>query len=137
MRIARIPPVATVVLVAAALVAASAHPAHATFAPRKVCGTITGPKWTFLKGTESGTKYSVVAIGAFKCAQAKRWVGKLASDNVKNRSSSLTNNNVLANGPKGYACAAHSSKQGKAFAGACTKGPALNPTSGFSWSGLP
>ncbi len=133
----RIPPVAIVALVAAALSAASALPAHATFAPRKSCGTITGPKWTFLKGPESGTKYSVVAIGPFKCAQARQWVGKLVNDNVKNRSSSFINNNVLVNGPKGYACAAHSSKQGKAFAGACSKGPALNPTSGFSWSGHP
>jgi hypothetical protein len=49
---------------------------------------------------------------------------------------SLTNNNVLTNGPKGYACAAHSSKEGKAF-GACTKGAAQNPSSGFTWSGLP
>jgi hypothetical protein len=105
-------------------------------APRKACGTITGPTWTFLSGHGTGSKYRVVAIGPFRCSSAKRWVAVLVTDSVKNKTSSLVNNNVLTNGPKGYSCAAISSKEGKAFAGACGKGPALNPTAGFSWSGV-
>jgi hypothetical protein len=115
---------------------ASSSGAPNLFAPRKACGTITGPQWTFLTGHGTGSTYRVVAIGPFPCATAKKWVAVLVTDTVKNRTSSLVNNNVLTNGPKGYSCAAHSSKQGKAFAGACEKGPALNPTSGFTWSGL-
>jgi hypothetical protein len=109
--------------------------APTAFAPRKSCGTITGPKWTFLKGPQTGSKYTVVAIGPFPCSAAKKWVAVLVTDSVENRTSSLVNNNKLSNGPKGYACAAHSSKEGKAFAGACEEGPALNPTAGFTWSG--
>ena len=110
---------------------------QAAVAPRTPCGTITGPKWTFLQGPESGDGYVVISIGQYGCAGAKKWVAKLANDSVKNRTSSTVNNNVLTNGPKSYACAAHSSKQGKAFAGACTKGATLHPTSGFTWSGAP
>jgi hypothetical protein len=124
-------------VVAAGLLSAAASAATGAFAPRKPCGSITGPRWTFLKGPETGTKYTVVAIGPYGCAAAKKWVAKLVTDKVKNRTSSLVNNNVLSNGPKGYACAAHSSKEGRAFSGACGKGPKLNPTSGFTWSGIP
>jgi hypothetical protein len=120
-----------------AVVVLFAAMANAAYAPRTSCGTIKGPHWTFLKGRESGSKYGVTAIGPYACATAKKWVAKLANDPTPNHRSSLVNNNVLHNGPKGYVCAAHSSKEGRAFAGACTKGPALNPTSGFSWSGTP
>jgi hypothetical protein len=119
------------------LIAVTTTTATAAFAPRKPCGAITGPRWTFLKGPETGAKYAVLAIGSFPCAAARTWVAKLVADRVKNKTSSFVNNNVLANGPKGYACAAHSSKEGRAFAGACGKGPKINPTSGFSWSGVP
>jgi hypothetical protein len=127
------------VVVAAVLALAVSGTAGAsrTLVPRKPCGTISGPKWTFLKGPESGTKYGLVAIGTFSCASAKHWVAKLTADHVKNKTSSIVSNNVLKNGPKGYACAAHSSKEGLAFAGECLKGPKPNPTSGFSWSGTP
>ncbi|HXY17742.1 MAG TPA: hypothetical protein VEH79_06210 [Gaiellaceae bacterium] len=109
---------ATVALV----VVAAAWGAPRTFAPRKSCGTISGPQWTFVKGPESGTKYAVVAIGSFPCTSAKKWVAKLAADPVKNKTSSLVNNNVLMNGPKGYSSAAHSSKEGAPSPGSAAKG---------------
>jgi hypothetical protein len=120
------------------LVATSAFgsSAGATSAPSTTnCGTISGPKWTH--APESGTKYLVTATGSFQCAVARKWVSTLANDSVKNKSFTLIDNNVLTNGPKGYACGAHSSKEGKAFAGQCGKGPKLNPTSGFTWMGVP
>jgi hypothetical protein len=105
-------------------------------APRKACGAIKGPTWTYLSGHGTGSTYSVLAIGPFTCAAARKWVAVLVTDAVKNRTPSQFNNNKLTNGPNGYRCAAISSKQGKAFAGACEQGPALNATSGFTWSGL-
>jgi len=137
MKTARIVSLVTVTSAAAALAVAAALPAYAAFAPRKPCGKITGPTWTFTRGTETGTKYGVVAIGNFQCAVAKQWVAKLAADHVKNKTESIVANNVLTNGPKGYTCAALSSKEGRAFAGQCAKGPKMYPTSGFSWSGTP
>lgn len=125
----------TAIATTAAVAKSSASPN--LFAPRKTCGAIKGPTWAFLSGHETGSKYGVVAIGPFTCAAAKKWVAVLVTDTVKNRTSSLVNNNKLTNGPKGYSCAAHSSKQGKAFAGACEKGPTLNPAAGFAWSGIP
>ena len=111
--------------------------AHAKVIPHLPCGMISGPKWTQLTGSLSGSKYQVTAIGSFSCSTAKSWVAKLSKDVVKNSKPSGVNNNVLKNGPSGYACGALSSRQGKAFAGSCLRGPAVNPTSGFAWGGYP
>jgi len=76
-------------LSAVVIVMTMASSATASFAPRKPCGTISGPNWTFLKGPETGTKYAVVAIGGFACPSVKQWVAKLVTDPVKTHASSL------------------------------------------------
>jgi hypothetical protein len=125
-----------VVVVVSAVLAATAGLGATQLAPRKPCGQISGPDWTYLKGGLSGSKYVVVAIGSFTCKSAKTWVAKLAKDHVTSHANKF-NPNVLKNGPRGYRCAASTSKQEKAFAGECDKGPVSSPTSEFSWAGVP
>jgi hypothetical protein len=123
-------------MVVAAAIAASAASGAGALAPRKPCGKFSGPAWAYPSGAPSGSTYTVTAIGAFTCKSATSWVKKLVNDAAPSHANTF-NPNVLKNGPSGYRCAATSSKQDKAFAGDCEKGPKLNATSGFSWAGVP
>jgi len=134
-RVRIITPVASMVVVAA-ISASAASGAGAAFAPRKPCGKFSGPAWTYLAGAPSGSSYTVTAIGPFTCKSATSWANKLVNDAATSHANKI-NPNVLKNGPSGYRCDAESSKQGRAFAGECSDGPALNPSSGFSWAGVP
>jgi hypothetical protein len=97
------------------------------------CTPMTGRVWQVPNGPRSGKRYQVGVIGtAFTCAKAKVWVAKLINDRINDPVGAGVD---LHNGPAGYRCHGNEDKEGYAFAGACTKGSLVKPTSGFSWGG--
>ena len=112
-------------LVVVSAVAASVCLATATTAGAATAGKVCSP---FKQG---GKTYRSETIGTgWTCASAKAWIVKLIGDRVHIVSKSVP----LANGPRGYHCAADpTSERGHATAGHCIKGTIAFPGSGFAW----
>lgn len=122
---------ALLVAVTVSLIAtAGASAALRSGAATKLCGSLTGRKWTLQHVPKSGSAYMYHVSGSFSCPQAKTWVAKLINDRVHN----LLLGDDIRNGPGGYRCHVIADKQGYAFSGTCSKGP-LAKLTGFSWAG--
>ena len=75
-------------------------------------------------------QWSVVGTG-WTCSSAKKWVSKLVGEKVATSQAKVT----FTDGPKGFHCQGASDDTGHVTAGACYKGTAAFPKSGFQWFG--
>lgn len=126
----------TLFLIITALLAASLAGGRAAHAanPVKTCPKTTASPWQFPGTSMKGSTYGSYVVGSFTCADAAKWLKKLAPTAVKHRT--VGSHNVLTNGPKGYLCTANPDANGHAFAGSCRKGKG-SATVGFGWGGRP
>jgi curli biogenesis system outer membrane secretion channel CsgG len=75
-------------------------------------------------------EWSVVGTG-WTCSSAKKWVSKLVGEKVAKSDVKVT----FTDGPKGFHCQGASDASGHTTVGACYKGTAAFPKSGFQWFG--
>ncbi len=115
---------------AAALpMAALASPERASAYPPgiKVCGTFSGPHWSY-KG-RGGTNYVVYVRRGGSCALARTWAPRL----VGKQSHSATY--AITGGPPGFTCA--NSPVHFGICGQASNGHALPNGKSFAWAGKP